>query len=52
MLVSKPHDNHNNIGDDVKNFHGTFIMGPGLYDYHGFMIITQPYFNPYSPFNF
>ena len=45
ILVSKPHDNHgidNNIGDDIKNFHGTIIMGPGRYDYHGFTIIAQP----------
>ena len=26
-----------------KNFHGTIIIGPGQYDYHGVTIIAQPY---------
>ena len=32
----------NNIVDDIKSFNGTIIMGPGRYDYHGFLIISQP----------
>ena len=26
-----------------KCFHNTIIVGPGWYNYHGFMIIAQPY---------
>ena len=26
----------------LKSFIGTIIMGPGQYNYHGFMIIAQP----------
>ena len=26
----------------LKIFHSAIIMGPGWYDYHGFMIIAQP----------
>ena len=33
------------VSDDniVDNFHGTIIMGPVRYDYHGLTIISQPY---------
>ena len=34
------------LGTISKNFHDTIIMGPGRYDYHGFMIIAQPYSYP------